>query len=312
MDRSLALLGFALAVPCLALATPDHQVTTGFVTPDGGKLLLRNTDLRAVVELGIAVVDVQQTYLNPFDEVVDATYIFPLPVDAAVRSLQVTCGERVFKAQIADSEAARKQYEQARKQGKRAALLEQQRPNLFTQQISSLCPGEVVQVALQYVESVSRLDGRDSLVFPTTTGRRFEPDDLVEPDLVQATQTSHRLSWRVTLLDELPIESMFSDTHAISVTNEGPWGAEVTFTEGLEVPDSDIHFAWTTAGSQTRASVVAASPLGDEARSYVAVTLEPAGMEDLPPPPKRELFFVMDSSCSMSGVPWGDIGEGGA
>lgn len=274
-----------------------------FVTGSGASLLLAHTDVDARVAAGVAVVDVVQLFSNPFDQVVDATYVFPLPVGAAVRELTVSCGDRVLQGEIAEREEARRRYEQAAAEGRRAALLEQQRPNMFTQRVSALCPGEEVEVALQYVEPLAPDAGLWSFVFPTTVGPRYGPTpELLQPPLALTTDTVRALTLRLTIEDGAPIGSVWSDSHAIAVDDEGGWGMSLELAERT-APDSDVHVGWTLGGEGIRGmAAVAADPNGGD--STLSLTLLPAVLEDLEPARARELMFVLDSSCSMAGEPW--------
>ena len=277
----------------LAEALPPGQMLT-----DGGHLVLEHTEVDALVQLGLAVVDVRQRFRNPFGEVIDATYVFPLPTEAAVREMRVTCGDRELVAEIAEKEAARRAFEEARAQGKRAALLEQQRANVFTQEIASLCPGETVYVSLQYVEQLTPDDSHWTFAFPTTLGPRYAPGDLQEPPFVASDRSGRDLAVRVELAEGLPIESVWSDTHGIDVVEESLDGAVVELAGRDRIPNRDFHLGWTMSGEEPRVAAVRSG------EGHVAVRIEPQLLANLTEPRPRELLFVLDASCSMRGQPW--------
>lgn len=279
----------------VALATP------GGLTAEEGELVLVHTDVLARVQADLAVVDVTQTFENPFAEPIDATYVFPLPVHAAVRDLTVTCGERVIGADILRKEEARARYEAARAEGRRAALLEQQRPNLFTQQVAGLCPGETVEVTLQYVEPLEVSDGIHRFVFPTTTAPHFEPGDRVEPPM--ATEPLGRgLDVRVEVDAGLPLQSIGSDSHPFAVVGEDDRGADIELLEGLAVADRDVDIWWTLGAATPQVAALTATDARGE--RYLSLSVEPPAAEVPVDARPRELVFVLDSSCSMSGEPW--------
>ncbi len=277
-----------------------HAAPVGLSSPSG-ELVLAHTAVSAEVVADLAVVDVVQTFENPFEVPVDATYVFPLPADAAVRDMTVSCGERTIHSELLDREEARARFEEARDQGIRAALTEQQRSNVFTQEVAGLCPGEVVEVTLQYVAPLEVDAGVHGFVFPTTLGRRYEPGDLQEPPLVAASTMTRRVSLRLSVHAGMPLDSVWSDTHDIVVVGEDEEGAEIELLDEA-VPDGDIHVAWTEGVDRTKAVVVAAEDdVGDR---YVSLSLvPPAGVPDAEAR-HRELVFVLDSSCSMMGAPW--------
>ena len=116
----------------------------------------------------------QLTEVNT-DDPIEAQYLFPLPDDAAVDRMDMTVGDRVIEGWVMERSAALQAYEQAKQDGQRAALLEQERENLFTQHISGICPGERVSITLQYTEPIDYEDGLYSLHFPTTVAPRYSP-----------------------------------------------------------------------------------------------------------------------------------------
>jgi len=289
------------------LWTPPERepLGTGAMSADGGALVLEHTSIEAEVSAGLAIVRVIQSFANPFDEPIDAHYVLPLPPDAAVRGFEVACGDRVIEGVIKDKKSAREAYEQARATGHRAALLEQMRENLFEQHIAGICPGEAVDVTVEYVQQVARDRGRAVLAFPTTIGERFgAPADLEIPRHVPAPATGGRgLDVTVAIDNGIPVAQLWSDSHAVEVWDEPGERVIVTLDPGDALPNRDVVLSWSMAGEAPRAAAVVQPPLGTQ-DGFIAVTLEPQLLEELDRARKRELLFVMDSSCSMSGQPW--------
>jgi Ca-activated chloride channel family protein len=285
----------------VALSSAQAQEGARFETSEGGGLVLTHTSVHATVEVGLAVVEVTQQFQNPYDHPIDATYLFPLPKDAAVQEMAFTCGTRRLVGELLTRDAARKRYEAAAAEGRKAALLEQERANLFRQSVSALCPGETVTVELTYLDPLTVEDGRTELVFPTTVGPLFRPEGTPQPPFT--TLPAHALEVSVELLEGMPVESVWSDSHEIDVTDEGAWGATVWNSPDDALPNKDFHLAWTLAGATPQLSALAVPPTADSL-GYVAVTIEPQVVEDLEELRPRELIFVIDESCSMSGAPF--------
>ncbi len=272
--------------------------------PTDAGLVLAGMSVDAQVEVGMAVVSVRQDFHNPYADTIDAVYTFPLPEDAAVRSMLLTCGDLTIEGEIMEKDAAREAYEQARHEGRRASLLEQERSNVFTQHVAGLCPGETVTVDLEYVHQVDYKDSTYTLSFPTTVGGPYfnVPSDLKLPPLVTTkTRPTPDFEMSVDIRGRASLESIWSDTHAINI-DEGDWGTHVELTEQQVRRDRDVVMSWTLAGRQPRVAVVT-SP-GDDKGGYVAVTIEPQILADVAGQQKRELLFVLDESCSMSGQPF--------
>ena len=163
-----------------ASSTRPSRPTEGTLTVRDGRQLvdvpLRHTEVRIRVSGYLADVEVDQTFANPYDEKIDAVYLFPLPTGAAVER----DGDRHRQAhdhaaRIERRAEAKRKYEEARGEGHVAALLTQERPNLFTQSVANLEPGASVVVRLRYVQPLDYEDGGYELVFPMVAGPRYAP-----------------------------------------------------------------------------------------------------------------------------------------
>lgn len=133
------------------------------------------SDYQAEVEGDLVTVTLTQTFANPSNRALNATYLFPLPTKAAVFKMEMEVGDERVSARIQRVEEARVTYEKAKSEGKAAALLTQKRPNMFTQEIANLMPGLPVKVTLSYVQVADRVDGRYELVMPLVVGPRYQP-----------------------------------------------------------------------------------------------------------------------------------------
>ena len=271
-----------------------------------GALVLEHTSMVAEIHAGLARVTLIQWFHNPYDESLEATYLFPLPSMAAVDRMDLTCGDRLIEGRVMEREAAREAYEQARQDGRKAALLEQERDNLFTQSIANLCPGEEVQITLQYVEQIQLEDGVYELAFPMTPGPRFSPpwvEDRERLDTPYTTSPANGVDITVYIDEGVPVQGLWSDSHDIAVREEGSWGAEVTTADEVIVPDRDFVLSWTLEGEQPSVGVLTHRPHDDEP-GFIAVSFEPPVLDEGFVARPRELLFVIDSSGSMGGWPY--------
>ena len=138
-------------------------------------LPLKHTDVRAVVTGYVGTVDVTQQFTNPYDEKIEAVYLFPLPEKAAVSEFVMTIGERKIRGILREKEEAEQIYRDARAQGYRASLLTQHRPNIFEQKVANIEPGKQIDVNIRYFHTLAYEDGWYSFVFPTVVGPRYNP-----------------------------------------------------------------------------------------------------------------------------------------
>ena len=116
----------------------------------------------------VAEVTVEQRFKNTSTDWVEGKYVFPLPETAAVNAMEIRIGERVIVGEIHEKQAAKKIYEQAKQSGRRTALVEQNRPNMFTSKVANIGPDEEISVVITYLEKVNYEHGRFSLRFPMT------------------------------------------------------------------------------------------------------------------------------------------------
>jgi len=123
----------------------------------------------------IARVTVKQQFHNPFKDKIEAVYVFPLSQDAAVDRMTMTVGDRIIKGEIRERSEARAIYETAKAQGKVASLLDQERPNIFTQSVANIEPGEQVDIEISYSETLEWKDGEYKFDFPMVVGPRYIP-----------------------------------------------------------------------------------------------------------------------------------------
>ena len=144
-----------------------------------GACPLTHTRVDADIVGFVGRVTVAQTFHNPLDRKIEAVYIFPLPHKAAVDNMVMTVGDRRIVAQIKPRDEAREIYETARAAGHVAGLLDQERPNIFTQSVTNIEPGVTVVIEISYVETLEYEDGVFEWVFPMVVGPRYIPGQPV-------------------------------------------------------------------------------------------------------------------------------------
>ena len=155
------------------IARPETQaVPAGEDTPGCGAMLaklpkedkeiplpLKHTEVKGQICGYIATVDVTQQFHNPYDEKIEAVYVFPLPQNAAINEFIMTIGERRIRGIIRERKEAEEIYRQARRQGYVASLLTQERPNIFTQKVANIEPGKNIDINIKYFNTLACVDG---------------------------------------------------------------------------------------------------------------------------------------------------------
>src|SRR5262245_9316685 len=123
---------------------------------------------------------VTQVFRNTTNDWVEATYVYPLPDGGAVDTLKMVIGDRVVVGDIKERQQARVIYEQAKQNGQKAALTEQERPNIFTNSVANIGPGETVLVQIEYQEPVQQSGNEFSLRVPMVVAPRYNPAPVVQ------------------------------------------------------------------------------------------------------------------------------------
>lgn len=272
----------------------------------------------------VARVSVTQSFSNPGADWVNGVYVFPLPDDAAVDRLRMLVGERVIEGQIAERETARRTYDQARADGRKASLVEQQRPNLFTNRVANIGPGETVTVTIAYQQTVHYDKGRFSLRFPMTTGIRYIPGTAVPdgfdgggwayntdevPDAsaitppVTAAGEGHDnpVSLAITLDTGFPLAALDSTYHPVTARETAPHRHTITLAGGTVPANRDFELSWTPVPQHApRAALF--TQAGEDVHYGLLMLVPPEGEWAQKTALPREMIYVIDTSGSMHGT----------
>ncbi len=326
---TLALIAFVLiAFALLVLANPARADDADalraespyFFIPGGDagvdRLPLKATRVDATVLGPIADVAVTQTYRNEGSRPIEAIYVFPGSAGAAVHAMTVRIGDRVIRADIREKQAARVEFETAKKQGKTAALLEQHRPNVFRMNVANILPGDEVNVELRYTELLVPRDGEYAFVFPTVVGPRYNSPSgearretwVAQPILPAGERPNHSLELNVALLTALPVAQVASPSHAIEVLRPEDRRVEVSVVSGDDggpPNDRDFILHYRLAGDRIDAGAMLyqASGGGDHNENFFVAMVEPPAQIEPAAILPRDYIFVVDISGSMHGFP---------
>lgn len=140
-----------------------------------------NTDITIDVSGMSLLGQVKQGFKNEQQQWVEATYVFPLPADSAIYGMRIKIGERIIEGEIKEKAEAQKIFVEARKSGKRASLVEQQRPNLFTTKVTNIGPGEEIEVEISYLQTLAYKDHEFEIRLPLTLTPRYMPGSRQSP-----------------------------------------------------------------------------------------------------------------------------------
>ncbi|HUR36519.1 MAG TPA: VIT and VWA domain-containing protein [Terriglobales bacterium] len=301
---------------------------------------LKHTDVDAEISGFMARVTVTQEFVNPSSDKVEAIYIFPLPQDAAVDDMTMEVGGRIIRGSIKKKEEAQQIYQAARNAGHTAALLDQERPNIFTQSVANIPSGSTVKVKISYFEVLKYEAGVYEFVYPMVVGPRYIPGNIVGkqgrgwshdtdqvPDAsritplaagvhrgVRGSRAGHDISLEVRLDAGVDIREMKSLMHEVDISHRSSSRATVRLRQGNEIPNRDFVLKYDVAGARVADALLTHASgrgRGDDrgggdsnaTRGFFSFILQPPDRvtdEDATP---RELIFVLDTSGSMEGFP---------
>ncbi|GII83691.1 hypothetical protein Ssi03_16810 [Sphaerisporangium siamense] len=154
---------------------PLPDAGLGALRTGKGNLPLESVGVEALITGLTSGVEVAQGFCNPYDVPLEATYIFPLPDRAAVTSFRMEAADRVVEGVLKERGQARRDYDRALAEGRRAAIAEEDRPDVFTIRVGNILPGERVTVQLSLSQPLPYEDGAATFRFPLVVAPRYIP-----------------------------------------------------------------------------------------------------------------------------------------
>lgn len=296
-----------------------------------GECPLEHTDVSVDISGFLARVTLTQRFGNPFKEPIEAVYTFPMSERGAVDTMTMVIGKRFIRGVVKEREEARQIYEQARNEGKAASLLDQERPNIFTQSVANILPGDTITITISYVEYLKYEDGEYEFSFPMVVGPRYIPGNptapgpnailpdvntglrpgpastdqvpdssrVTPPVTPEGTRAGHDISLEVHIDAGFPIRELESKLHEIEVQPIGNTTV-VRLKDKKEIPNRDFILRYAVAGEGIGDAVL--THHGDKG-GFVTLILQPPARVNPEAVTPKEMIFVIDKSGSMSGFP---------
>ncbi len=275
--------------------------------PEVDRLPLKETRADVRIAGVIADVVVTQVYRNEGTHPLNAKYVFPASTRAAVHGMTLQIGEHRIQAKIREKKQAQQEFDTARNEGKSAALLEQQRPNVFSMNVANVMPQDEIRVELHYSELLVPTEGTYEFVYPTVVGPRYqgqpEPDDswVKSPYLHQGAPPSYKLEIQTRIAAGMPLQELLCPTHKTIVDWENDSSARVTLDpEEANGGNRDYILRYRLQGQQVQTGLLL-YPGKDE--NFFLLMVQPPQRVETGQIPPREYIFVLDVSGSMHGFP---------
>jgi Ca-activated chloride channel family protein len=308
--------------------TPGDMNTGGLLlqSDDGGLIEAPRlqTDVVMAVSGTIARVTVTQRFENPSDRWLEGIYVFPLPEQSAVDALRMEIGDRVIEGEIKGREEAKQAYEAAKDAGQKASLVEQERPNIFTNSVANIGPHETIVVRIEYQETVKQDGGVYSLRFPLVVAPRYNPAgggvttvdfggkpatvdpvpdrDRITPPVLDPAKSPkiNPVSIKVTLNAGFALGDVKSSFHQIALDRTGDETASLTLADGTVPADKDFELTWSPKAASVPQTALFHETVNGQ--DYLLAMVTPPTLESAAKLLPRELIFVIDNSGSMAGT----------
>ena len=272
---------------------------------------------------------VTQIFKNPTQNWMEAIYVYPLPEGGAVDTLKMVIGDRVVVGEIKERQQARIIYEQARQSGQKAALTEQQRPNIFSNAVANIGPGETVLVQIEYQEPVHQSGDTFSFRVPMVVGPRYNPAPIVQsvdfrrdgggwgatstdpvpdrdrisPPVLDPARNAPVNPTQITvrLQAGFPLGEVKSHHHQVKIESPDNATRVIRLAEGVVPADRDFELTWKPAAEAAPSVGLFREHVGDA--DYLLAFVTPPSIEQAEQKPlPREAIFVIDNSGSMGGT----------
>ena len=279
--------------------------------PEVDKLPLKSTAADVKIVGTIADVKITQKYVNTGTTTLEAIYTFPMSTKAAVYGMTMTIGKRKITAQIEEKQKARQEYEEAKEEGKRVSLLEQNRPNVFTMNTANIIPGDTIVVELSYTEVLVPEKGNYSFVYPTVVGPRYSgketdpnnPDNqfVESPYTKEGIMPTYTFDFSMDIHAAMPIENTVCNTHRMDIDHKAVNHIALKLNKNEKNGGNrDLIVNFSLRGKEIESGVMLYE--GKDENFFLMMVQPPQRVLDKDIPP-REYIFIVDVSGSMHGKP---------
>lgn len=295
-------------------ASPSGSAQTGC-------FVLKQTIVDADISAVLARVRVRQVFQNPYPNRLEANYVFPLPENSAVDRYSFQIGDRVVRGVVRKREEARQIYQQARDRGQSAALLEQERANIFSQSVANIPSNGTITVSIEYVQPIEIDGDHYAFRFPMVVGPRFTPgnsapgpnigrgwandtDEVPDASRISPVampagmRNGNDVSINVNLECGMPIHGITGVTHVINVQKNSDTSTQVSLKNQSTIADKDFVLEYRLSDEKTVLASLTHRSKGD---GYFTLVLQPKRQIEEAELAPREVILLLDISGSMNG-----------
>ncbi len=271
-----------------------------------GSFSLLSTNVSATLAGPIADVTLRQRYQNDGTEAIEAIYVFPTSTRAAVYHMEMHIGDRVITAEIQEKRKAKQNYEQAKSEGKRASLLQQDKPNVFTMNVANISPGESIDILMKYNEFLLPESGVYTFVYPTVVGPRYSSspakhNTIQNPYLAEGQEAPYQFDLQMEIRSPLPIKQSECLSHQVNADYKDQSRLLVKLKDSDKSKgNKDFIFTYQLAGERMESGTLFYESKDE---NFFLTLIEPPVRVSIDQVTPREFIFIVDVSGSMHGFP---------
>lgn len=288
MNRSVSF-ALALAAICAVSAVADRAYAIGFLVPtrpDVEPLSIRYHRVNVGVRERIAETRVEQTFYNHTGEVLEATYVFPVPPGATVSGFAMWVNGRRQEGELLDSGQARAIYEQIVARMRDPGLVEHIGGNLFRARVFPIAPNSEQRVEIRFSQTLDYQAGVVRYRYPLRTAG-------------PAARTLQDFTLSADIVSRTPIRAVYSPTHQISVARPDDHRATLGFEANGARLDQDFDLYYAVQDGDVGLSLLTHRTPGED--GYFLAMIAPRAEIAEREIAAKEVIFVFDTSGSMAG-----------
>lgn len=248
---------------------------------------IRSIDVHADIKDQIAKVQLAQVFQNTGSSTIEASFLLPLPADAAISELTLLVDGKELTGQLLDKDEARRIYESIVRKQRDPALLEYMGQGLFQTSVFPIPAKAERKVEIRYTQLLRKDNGLVDFLLPVGSAKA-----------VQKPIEKFRVDVRIEASE--PLKTVYSPTHAVDI--ERPDNRHAVCKLSLENVRSadDLRLFYSTESGPVGINLVSFRPSDDEAGYFMLLASPEIQTSDAPSVPKT-VVFVVDRSGSMSG-----------
>lgn len=238
----------------------------------------------------VAVTRIEQVFANHSDRRAEGTYIFPLPVGAAVSDLIMWVNGQAIEARILDAEEARDTYDEIVRRMRDPALLEYVGAGAIQASVFPIEPNSEVKIEIEYAQLLPVENGLVHYEYPLRT------DQFTRRPVEQ-------IAISVDVKSNDAISTIYSPTHRVAINRDGDYNFRAGYESAYERPETDFSLYYGLASDEINVNLLTYRESANEDGFFTLMITPPASVDEDRVIPK-DVIIVLDQSGSMYGDKW--------